>query len=193
MPLQSLLARQIFCDAMLHVNISSEPNSGYDTPVPRARIPDETISTLNSVKTRLEGITGKNNNPWKRCHAGSPSNRDPKVPYVDTRDQYPKDSRPIYLRLKTLYRKRLSIASNIKTMEGKLAKNIFPASIDFKIKCQWNKKIQSIRSIRKCKTDMTHALLDDLQKNYNTKAQIAKDMTDLERLLNPDQLQEISE
>ena len=27
-----------FCDAMSHVNISSEPNSGYDTPVPRARI-----------------------------------------------------------------------------------------------------------------------------------------------------------
>ena len=27
-----------FCDAMSHVNISSESNNGYDPPVPKARI-----------------------------------------------------------------------------------------------------------------------------------------------------------
>ena len=26
-----------FCDAVSHVNITSEPTSGYDTPIPRAR------------------------------------------------------------------------------------------------------------------------------------------------------------
>ena len=77
-----------FCDAMSHVNISSEPNSGYDTPVPRARISDETIRTLDSVKTRLEGITGKNDKPRKRRRTGSPIIRDPKEPYVDTRDNF---------------------------------------------------------------------------------------------------------
>ena len=41
---------------------------------------------------------------------------------------------------------------------------------------------------------MTLALINDLQKAYNnTKAQIAKDMADLEKLLNPDQLQVIKD
>ena len=44
-----------FCDAMSHVNVTSEPNSGYDTPVPRAKISNDTINTLNSVSTRLAG------------------------------------------------------------------------------------------------------------------------------------------
>ena len=39
---------------------------------------------------------------------------------------------------------------------------------------------------------MTLALIEDLQKAYNnTKARIAKDMAGLEKLLNPDQFQEI--
>ena len=73
-------------------------------------------------------------------------------------------------------------------MEGKLAKNSFPTSVDFKfnINSTRNPVLKDLwtRSIRKCKTDMTLALLDDLQKTYNTKAPIAKDMADLEKLLN---------
>ena len=184
----SITASQMnFCDAMSHVNISSKRNSGYNTPVPRARISDETINTLNSVKSRLERFTAKNNKPRKRHQAGSPNTRDPKEPYVDSRDKYPKESKPIYLRLKTLYREKLSLALNIKTMEGKLVQNSFPTSIGFKfnINSTRNPVLKDLwtRLIRKCNTDMTLALLDDLQKTYNnTKAQIAKEMTDLEKL-----------
>ena len=38
-----------FCDAVSRVNITSEPTSGYNTPIPRARISDDTIQTLNNV------------------------------------------------------------------------------------------------------------------------------------------------
>ena len=34
----------------------------FQTPVPRARISDETINTLNSVSSRLQGIASKNSN-----------------------------------------------------------------------------------------------------------------------------------
>ena len=105
---------------MSHVNVTSEPNSDYDTPIPKARISDETINTLNSLSTRLAEIASKNNNTRKRRRAGFPNNRDPQEPYVDTRDHYPKESKSIYLRLKTICRKKLSLASNIKAMEGKL-------------------------------------------------------------------------
>ena len=48
-------SRTNFCDVMSHVNISSERNSGYDTPVPRARISDETTSFFarNAKNTML--------------------------------------------------------------------------------------------------------------------------------------------
>ena len=100
---------------------------------------------------------------------GSSNNRDPLEAYIDTRDQYPKDSKSIYLRIKTLYRKKLSLATNIKTMEGKLSRNCLITSVDFKFNSTRNHVLKDLlsRSIRKCKTDMTLALLDDLQKTYN--------------------------
>ena len=54
-----------FCDAVSRANITSEPTSGYDTPIPRARISNDTIQTLNTVSTWLEGLTSKNSNPAK--------------------------------------------------------------------------------------------------------------------------------
>ena len=42
-----------FCNAMSHVNIASEPASGYDTPIPNNRISEETLKTLNEVKAKL--------------------------------------------------------------------------------------------------------------------------------------------
>ena len=70
------------------------------------------------------------------------------------------------LRLKGLHKKKLSLASTIKVMEGKLAKNQYPSSVDFKfninstrnpiLKDAWSK------AIRKCKTELTLSLIDDL-------------------------------
>ena len=115
---------------------------------------------------------------------------EPQQAFVDARGQYPKESKPIYLRLKGLHRKKLSLASTIKIMEGKLAKNNFPTSVDFKfdINSTRNPILKDAWStaIRKCKRKMTLALIDDLQKSYyHTKALIAKDKSDLERLLKP--------
>ena len=67
-------------------------------------------------------------------------------------------------------------------MEETFSKNCFPTSVDFKFNINSTKnpvlKDTWSRSIRKCNTDMTLALLDVKMYN-NTKAQIAKDMTDL--------------
>ena len=63
-------------------------------------------------------------------------------------------------------------------MEGKLVKNQYPNCVNFK--CNINGKINPklkdswSRIIRKCKPDLTLALLDDIQATYNgTKASIA--------------------
>ena len=118
--------------------------------------------------------------------------------YTDTREQYPAAAKPIYLRLKGLHRKKLSVASNIKIMEGKLSKNCYPTSLDFKFNVNSTRnpilKDKWIRAIRNCKTEITLALIDDMQKAYNqTKATIAKELVDLETILNPAQFKEIKD
>ena len=42
-----------FCNAMFRVNVTSEPPSGYDTPIPENRISEETLRTLNAVSIKL--------------------------------------------------------------------------------------------------------------------------------------------
>ena len=45
------------CDAISRVNVTSEPNSDFDTPIPTFRFSVETTDTLKSVSTRLQGLT----------------------------------------------------------------------------------------------------------------------------------------
>ena len=91
-----------FCNAMSHVNIASEPPSGYDTPIPNNRISDETLQTLNEVKAKLGQPSSKKDNPNKRKRIDTPdkgkSSNEEK--YVDARNQYPSQAKPIYLKLK---------------------------------------------------------------------------------------------
>ena len=157
----------------------------------------KTLDTLNEVSSRLEAGTS---NPRKHARQDSPKGTEPraKAKYSDARDTYPEQSKPIYLRLKTLHKKKLSLASTIKVMEGKLAKNLYPSSVDFKFNINSTRnpvlKDAWSRAVRNCKTELTLALIDDIQRTYNrTKATIPKDLTELETLLTPDQFQEIKD
>ena len=134
-----------FCNAMSSVRVTSEPASGYDTPMPENRISEETLRTLNAVKEQLELPMSNRNKPQKRKRVNSPNQSGPsaKKDYTDLRDNYPAATKPIYLRLKNLHRKKLSLASTIKVMEGRLAKNQYPTSVDFKF------NINSTRSPKK--------------------------------------------
>ena len=197
MNVDSIIVSQTeFCDVVSNIRITSEPTSGFDTPIPRARISDDTILTLNTVSSRLEDIASNTGNPRKRRRDRSPKSKAPKEIHVETQGHYPKESKSVYLNLKNLYRKKLSMASSIKTMKERLSKNQYATSVDFRfnvnntrnpvLRDSWTK------AICKCKTDMT--LIDNLQKAYNkTKAEIAKEMTILEWMLKPEQVQEIRE
>ena len=118
--------------------------------------------------------------------------------YNDARGEYPGAAKPVYLRLKNLHKKKLSLTSNIKVMQGKLAKNQYPASVDFKFNINSTRnpilKDSWSRSVKKFKTELTVGLIDDLQNTYNrTKAAMAKDLSELETLLSQEQFQEIKD
>ena len=156
----STTASQIdFCDAMSRVNVTSEPASACDTPIPRMRISDETLNTLSQVNAKLQGAQSKTANPLKCPHRGSLTNNETNPQYTDTRVEYPSAAKPVYLRLKGLHKKNLCLASNIKIMEGKLAKNCYLSSVDFRfnINSTLNPVLKDActRALRKCKTHMT--------------------------------------
>ena len=62
-----------FCNAMSNVRMTSEPASGYDTPMPDTRISEETLKTLNAVKEQLEQPMSSRNKPPKRKRVHSPN------------------------------------------------------------------------------------------------------------------------
>ena len=52
-----------FCDGMSKINVTSEPPSGCDTPIPTQRFSDETLNTLNVVTQKLQKQQAKSGNP----------------------------------------------------------------------------------------------------------------------------------
>ena len=71
-----------FLDAMSRINVTSEPPSGCDTPVPMAKISDETLNTLNAVSSRLEASTSRATNPERGRELMTPQIR--KNPAIKT-------------------------------------------------------------------------------------------------------------
>ena len=115
---------------------------------------------------------------------------------TSNRDRYPVESKPIYLQLKNLVKKKVTMAASIKTLESNMGKNIFPGSVDFKfitnstrdpaLKARWTSIILN------CKKDLTKAMIDDLYKKYNqVKDTINTKLAELEGHLEPDQYREI--
>ena len=49
----------------------------------------------------------------------------------DQRSGYPKESKILYLKTKTLHRKKFSMATNIYQIKRNLADNKFPAQVNF--------------------------------------------------------------
>ena len=62
-----------FCNAMSNVRMTSEPASGYYTPMPDTSISEETLKTLNAVKEQLEQPMSSRNKPPKRKRVHSPN------------------------------------------------------------------------------------------------------------------------
>ena len=81
-------------------------------------------------------------------------------------------------------------------MEGRLAKNQYPTSVDFKFNINSTRspklKDHWSRIIRRCKSELTTTLID-VQAYSRTKASIAKDLTELDTLLTKEQFQEIKD
>ena len=101
-----------FVDATPRIDINITSPSGSDTPIPFNRLSAETLANLMEAPMKLENLP---TNSRKRKRSNSPGATISRR--TDERDQYPPGPKPIYLKLKNQYRKKLFLASNIRTMQ----------------------------------------------------------------------------
>ena len=88
------------------------------------------------------------------------------------RAYYRQATKSVYLKIKTLHRKKLSLATNMHHIKKLLFENKFPLQGDFNSKIPMSKD-QTFRNnwtaiTNKCKHDLTNLFLQDLNNKYQT-------------------------
>ena len=128
----------------LGIDYNQKESTRSDTPLPMENISDETINLLIAASSKLSKEAPKEQKP----KSAKPAKRD-RSPEQGTsggqeRSDYPPESKPIYLRLKTTYRKKIAIASQITKMHSEMLKKVYPQV--------WNSNSTSTKpEVRKCR------------------------------------------
>ena len=167
-----------------------------DTPIPREHLSEETMKLLDEASAKLEA------NPVQAPPKGKKRKKfgqdAPSTSVVPDRNAYPVESKPIYLRLKTNQRKKISLASVMNRMHTELLKGVFPTCVQFRFNIN-STRSDSVRKawegiLKDCKERMTKALLNDMFTKYSAlKEQINKDYDQLALLLTEQQIREIKD
>ena len=179
---QDALLTQI--EAMGVKSTTSLITLGVDTPVPKETLSNETLDLLEKAATSLSAPANRGR---KRLR------EDPTT--ADTRTGYPNESKSLYLKTKNLYRRKLSVATNLHHMKMRLGTNKYPTQVDFRCSCPQNRdeKFKSAwqQIVRKCKEDLTYLVLKDLNSKYTlTKTEIQGQLGQLKGVLENEQFQE---
>ena len=100
------------------------------TPIPIDRISNETLDLLSAAREKLtdDPSNGPQKSNKKETMDVDHNNPGPSV----HRNNYPIESKLIYLRLKTNQRKKISTASLINKIHSELLKGVYPACVQFR-------------------------------------------------------------
>ena len=182
----------------LGIDHNHKESTRSDTPLPQDNISDETINLLIAASSKLSKEAPKEQRPKSNKRARRDRSPEQGTSGAPERSDYPPESKPIYLRLKTSYRKKIAIASQITKMHSEMLKKIYPPSVEFKFNINKTRsdKVQVAWStiIEECKQKLTKTLLDDLFAKYTqVKQSIESDFQQLHEILSISQLQEIKD
>ena len=107
----------------LGVESTTNITPAIGTPIPHTTLSNETMLLLEQTANKLGQTKDSNLNPTKQRCVDAPQG--------DQRTGYPKESKLLYLKTKTLHRKKLSLATNIHQMKQNLSDNKFPTQANF--------------------------------------------------------------
>ena len=180
---------------------SRDSTPGRSSPGPADSISEETVALLKEASNKVKR---PKKSASKRAMDDSPSTseKDPKRARVSmdgqaqTRDQYPPAAKPVYLKTKQLYIKKLHLATNVQFIKDQLAEGHFPPQVNCKCPApvsdgteftlNWNK------STSEFKKTLTQLWIDELSRKYVVcKADIRKALENLKAVLNKTQFQEV--
>ena len=194
--------------ATLGLEVPSRSHSAFNTPsggtpFPRVQLSDETISLLNEVSNKLKSDQPlpssskadpkQDNQARKRKRTNG--NQDPSTSEA-MHLKYPEALKPLYLKAKTLYIKKLNLATSIHQIRESLGDGKFPAQTNFRstppqsdneqFKTSW------VSTVNSCKRTLTNRWVDELSRKYAVvKSQIQQTLTEMEPLLSADQYRDI--
>ena len=166
------------------------PTSG--TPIPTTSVSSETTSLLQDVVNKLKDPVSTRGKGMKRKRVMSPATS------PDSRGHYPPAAKPLYLRAKNLYRKKLNLATNLHSVKNSLKSGNFPPQCNFRSSppessdASFKQKWVDLTS--KCKRDLTLLLTEEMNRKYTgIKVEIQGTLAELETLLDQAQFKEIKD
>ena len=177
----------------LGVNSASAFNTPMSgTPIPTSTLSNETTSLLDEVATRLKEPSSKKGRGLKRKRQQSPATS------PDSRGNYPAATKPLYLKAKTLYRKKLNLATNIHSVKNSLKSGNFPVQCNFKcsppVSADEVFKQKWTEATAKCKRDITLLWVEEMNQKYsNIKLEIQSTLSEIEGHLTQEQFKEIQD
>ena len=167
-----------------------------DTPIPKERMSDETIHLLREARSKLTEDSAPAQPKGKKRKKFDIDNASTSA--APDGNSYPVESKPIYMKLKSNQREKISLASTINRMHSELLKCVYPTCVQFKFNIS-STRSEPVRktwdqAIKECKQKMTKALLNDMFTKYGSlKDQIGKDYDQLALILDEVQIKEIKD
>ena len=166
------------------------PTSG--TPIPTTSVSSETTALLEKVVKKLKEPVSTKGKGLKRKRTQSPATS------PDIRGNYPPAAKPLYLKAKNLFRRKLNLATNLHTIKNSLKNGTFPPQCNFRstppestdesFKQKW------INLACKCKRELTLLWADEMNKKYSSvKLDIQSTLSELETHLDQAQFKEIKD
>ena len=109
-------------------NLQMKSAGTFNTPMSGTPIPTTTLSSelLNEASNRLKDPVTSKGKGVKRKRILSPAASS------DNRGNYPAATKPLYLKAKTLFRRKLTLATNIHSIKNSLKSGSFPVQCKFR-------------------------------------------------------------
>ena len=166
------------------------PISG--TPIPTTTLSSETLALLTEAATKLKDPVSKSSKGVKRKRTQSPFSP------TNNRVDYPAATKPLYLKAKTLYRRKLNLATNIHSIKVSLKSGTFPVQCNFRssppISLDEDFKKKWMEITARSKRELTLLWVDELNRKYaNIKVEIQSTLAEMETHLDQHQFKEIQD
>ena len=160
------------------------------TPIPTTRLSSEITALLEKVATKLKEPVSKKGEGIKCKRLQSPVTS----PFIG--ENYPAVTKPLYLKAKTLCRRKLNLATNIHSIQNSLKTGSFPIQCNFRstppVSTDESFKEKWIGCTAKCKRELTLLWVEEMNSKYsNVNLDIQSTLAEIEKHFNNEQFKEI--